>query len=240
MLTIAEREFRAYFSSPIAFVFLMAFPAAAGVLPFYVDDFFAREQADLESFFRFHPWLYLVFMPAMAMRMWSEERRDGTFELLMTLPIGTTRAVLGKFLAAWSIAGIALALTAPMWLTVNYLGEPDNPVIAVGYLASWLVAGAILAIGAACSALSSNQVVAFFLAVSSGFLFFLCGLEPVLSALESWSSPLLTEIVSGFSMPENFMQIARGSISASNLLFFISTIVSALLINIWLVDLQRA
>ncbi|MEO1016561.1 MAG: ABC transporter permease [Pseudomonadota bacterium] len=239
MLTIAARELRAYFGSPIALVLLIVFPAAAGALPIFVDDFFAREQADLGGFFRFHPWLYLIFVPAMAMRMWSEEKRDGTFELLMTLPISTTASVLGKFLAAWIFALLALLLTTPMWATVNYLGEPDNFVIAVGYVGSWLVAGAFLSVSAAASTLSDNQVVAFFLAIASCFLFIACGLSPVLSATQNWGSPLLAEIVSGFSMEHQFTQFSQGLMTLPGLILIATLIVGGLSINVWLVEMQR-
>src|ERR1700729_1799657 len=158
---ICRRELAGYFATPLAYVFIVIFLVLAGVLTFFVGDFFERGQADLQSFFTFHPWLYLVLIPAISMRLWSEERRSGTIELFLTLPIRLSEAVLGKFLAAWFFAGIALALTFPFWLTVNFLGEPDNGVILASYLGSWLLAGAVLAIGAAISAATKNQVLAF-------------------------------------------------------------------------------
>lgn len=240
MLTVASRELRNYFTSPIGFVLLIMFPAAAGALPIFVDDFFAREQADLSSFFRFHPWLYLFLMPSMAMRMWSEERRDGTFELLMTLPISTAASVSGKFFAAWLFALLALLLTLPMWLVVNYLGAPDNNVIAMGYLGSWFLAGSFLAISALASTLSDNQIVAFFLAVAMCFLFIACGLGPVLLAVQSWGSPLFAEIVAGFSLEDQFAQLSRGLVTAPGIVLASTLTIGALLLNIWLVDIQRA
>ena len=159
--TIFERELRAYFTTPLAYVFIVIFLALTGSLTFFLGGFFERGQADLAPFFLFHPWLYLFLVPAIAMRLWAEERRSGTIELLMTLPTTTFAAVLGKFLAAWVFAGIALLLTFPMWLTVNWLGDPDNGVILVSYLGSWLMAGAFIAIGACVSALTKNQVIAF-------------------------------------------------------------------------------
>src|ERR1044071_2396460 len=150
--TIFNRELASYFTTPLAYVFIVIFLVLAGVLTFFVGDFFERGQADLQSFFGFHPWLYLVLIPALSMRLWAEERKSGTIELFLPLPIRLGEAVLGKFLAAWCFAGIALGLTFPFWLTVNFLGQPDNGVILASYLASWLMAGAILAIGGAVSA----------------------------------------------------------------------------------------
>src|SRR5579872_5501014 len=157
-LIIFRRELASYFAAPLAYVFIVIFLVLAGVLTFFAGDFFGRGQDDLQSFFGFHPWLYLVLIPALSMRLWAEERKSGTIELFLTLPIRMIEAVVGKFLAAWCFAGIALALTFPFWLTVNFLGQPDNGVILAGYLASWLMAGAILAIGAAISAATKNQV----------------------------------------------------------------------------------
>ena len=159
--TIFARELKAYFTTPLAYVFIVIFLALTGSLTFFLGGFFERGQADLAPFFLFHPWLYLFLVPAIAMRLWAEERRTGTIELLMTLPTTTFAAVLGKFLAAWAFAGIALLLTFPMWLTVNWLGEPDNGVILASYLGSWVMAGAFIAIGACVSALTKNQVIAF-------------------------------------------------------------------------------
>src|SRR5487761_1164892 len=161
VLTIFRREFASYFATPLAYVFIVIFLVLAGVLTFFLGDFFERGQADLRPFFMFHPWLYLVLIPALSMRLWAEERKSGTIELFLTLPIRIGEAVLGKFLAAWCFAGIALFLTFPFWITVNFLGHPDNGVILASYAASWLMAGAILAIGAAISASTKNQVVAF-------------------------------------------------------------------------------
>src|SRR5271154_6984977 len=161
VLTIFRREFVSYFTTPLAYVFIVIFLAMAGMLTFFVGNFFDRGQADLQPFFTFHPWLYLVLIPALAMRLWAEERKSGTIELLLTLPISMTEAVVGKFLASWIFSGIALALTFPFWITVNYLGHPDNGVILASYIASFLMAGAFLAVGSAISALTKNQVIAF-------------------------------------------------------------------------------
>ncbi len=239
MLTIARRELEAYFATPFAYVLLITFAAAATGLPIFVDDFFGREQADLQSFFRFHPWIYLFLMPAIAMRLWSEEKRDGTFELLMTLPISTSGAVLGKFFAAWLFAGIALALTAPMWITVNYLGEPDNLVIAIGYCASWLMAGCYLGIGACSSALAANQVVAFIFAVLVGFAFLAVGLPPVQTSLILADLSLLANILDAFSVEGHFSELVSGIVGIPAVFFFISLFLSSLVLNVFFIDIKR-
>ena len=165
MLAIMKRELYGYFSTPVAYVFIVIFLFLTGVFTFYLGSFYDSNQADLDPFFRFHPWLYLFLIPAISMRLWSEERKSGTIELLMTLPVTITDAVVGKFLAAWCFSGIALALTFPMWITVNYLGDPDNTVILASYLGSLLMAGGFLAIGSCISALTKNQVIAFVISV---------------------------------------------------------------------------
>src|ERR1051326_8822926 len=183
-LTILNRELASYFATPLAYVFIVVFLVLAGILTFFVGDFFERGQADLQSFFGFHPWLYLVLIPALSMRLWAEERKSGTIELFLTLPIRLGEAVHGKFLAAWVVAGIALALTFPFWLTVDFLGAPDNGVILAGYLASWLMAGAILAIGAAVSATTKNQVIAFVVTAAIVFVLTVAGTPVVLGLFE--------------------------------------------------------
>jgi len=183
--TIFNRELASYFTTPLAYVFIVIFLVLAGVLTFFVGDFFERGQADLQAFFTFHPWLYLVLVPALSMRLWAEERKTGTIELFLTLPIRLGEAVLGKFLAAWFFAGIALALTFPFWLTVNFLGQPDNGVILAGYAASWLMAGAILAIGAAVSAMTKNQVIGFIVTAAIVFILTVAGTSIVLGLLRA-------------------------------------------------------
>src|SRR5487761_446630 len=175
VLTIFRRELASYFATPLAYVFIVIFLVMAGVLTFFIGNFFERGQADLQPFFAFHPWLYLVLIPALSMRMWAEERKSGTIELFLTLPIRMTEAVIGKFLAAWCFAGIALALTFPFWVTVNFLGHPDNGVIIGSYFASWLMSGAILALGAAVSAATKNQVIAFVVTAALAFVFIVAG-----------------------------------------------------------------
>ena len=185
---IAKREIMSYFATPLAFIFIVIFLALTGAFAFYVGGFFTREQADLRPFFIYHPWIYLMLIPAIAMRLWAEERKTGTIELLMTLPISTTKAVLGKFFAAWIFIVIALALTFPFWITVNFLGDPDNGVILASYIGSIIMAGAFLAIGSCISALTKNQVIAFIIAAAACFLFLMSGLELVQAAFTGWNA----------------------------------------------------
>jgi len=222
VLAIFAREFIGYFTTPVAYVFLIVFLALAGALTFYIGNFFDRNQADLESFFTFHPWLYLFLIPAVSMRLWSEERKSGTVELLLTLPVSPWDAVLGKFLAAWLFAGVALVLTFPIWLTVNFLGEPDNGAILAGYIGSFLMAGAYLAIGSCLSAATKNQVIAFVLAAAICFLFTLGGTNVVLGFASSILPQSLVEIVASFSFLNHFDQIKKGVIDLRDLIFFLS------------------
>lgn len=239
-MVITRRELHAYFATPLAYVFIVIFLALAGSFTFFLGNFFERGQADLTSFFVFHPWLYLFLVPAIAMRLWAEERRSGTIELLMTLPTTTFAVVLGKFLAAWLFAGIALALTFPLWLTVNYLGEPDNGVIALSYLGSWLMAGAFIAIGACVSAVTKNQVIAFVLGAAACFLFLMSGVDLVLAAFRPWAPPLVVDTVAGFSFVTHFGQLTRGTASLATLLFFASLVALCLVVNTLLADLRKA
>jgi ABC-2 type transport system permease protein len=177
---VMRRELRSYFVTPVAYVFLVIFLVLAGILTFYAGDFYERGQADLQPFFTMHPWLYLILVPAITMRMWAEESKGGTLELLLTLPLTLWQAMLGKFFAAWLFIGLALVLTFPIWITVNYLGSPDNGVIVAGYLGSWLMAGSFIAIGACLSALTRSQVVAFILSALVCVLLILVGQPQVL------------------------------------------------------------
>lgn len=220
-LTIARREFAAFFATPIAYVFISIFLILSGMFTFLVGDLYERGQADLLPFFNFHPWLYLFLVPAIAMRCWAEERRAGTIELLMTLPITIWQAVLGKFLAAWAILLVALALTFPIWLTVNYLGQPDNGVIATAYLGSWLMAGAYLAISMCMSALTKNQVIAFVLAVLVCFLFVVSGTSMVLDAFTDWVSPTTLDVIAQFSFVQHFDALAKGVLALNDVLYFL-------------------
>ncbi len=225
---IFKREFSSFFATPVAYVFILIFLILSGVFTFYIGNFYERGQADLMPFFNFLPWLYLFLVPAIAMRTWSEERKTGTIELLMTLPITTTQALLGKFFAAWAVVGLSLLLTFPLWLTVNYLGEPDNGVIVAAYLASWLMAGAFLAIGICMSAFTKNQVVAFILSVVVCFLFVLSGSEILLSALTEILPVLLIDTIASFSFLNHFEAMAKGVLSAKDIGYFI------ILMLVWL------
>ena len=237
---ICRRELAGYFATPLAYVFIVIFLVLAGVLTFFVGDFFERGQADLQSFFTFHPWLYLMLIPAVSMRLWAEERKSGTIELFLTLPIRLSEAVLGKFLAAWLFIGIALALTFPFWLTVLFLGNPDNGVIAASYLGSWLMAGAILAIGAAVSALTKNQIVAFIVTASLVFVLIAAGTPTVIGLFEGWASEAVIHAVAGASLFGHFTAITRGVLDLPDLIYFVSLIVAFLGANAVIVDLMKA
>ncbi|MFZ0694733.1 MAG: ABC transporter permease subunit [Alphaproteobacteria bacterium] len=237
---IFRRELNAYFSTPLAYVFIVIFLALSGAFTFYIGDFFGRGSADLDAFFSYHPWLYLFLIPAVAMRLWAEERKTGTVELLMTLPVSTTQAVLGKFLAAWCFVGIALALTFPIWITVNYLGHPDNGVIFASYVASFLMAGAFLAIGSCVSALTKNQVIAFILAAVVCFLFLMSGLDLVQSFFQGWLPRFLVDAIAGMSFLTHFGAITKGVIDIRDVIFFGSLIGVCLLANVVAVDIKKS
>jgi ABC-2 type transport system permease protein len=238
MISVARRELAGYFATPVAYVFIVIFLVMTGALTFTLGNFFARGQADLNPFFGFVPWLFLFLVPALTMRLWAEERRLG-IELLLTLPIPQWQAVVGKFLAAWAFCGIALALTFPLWLTVNYLGEPDNGVILAGYVGCLLVAGAYLALGAAISALTKNQVVAFVLAVAGCFIFAAAG-SPVVTNFLSTNIPQLAEIARAVSVADRFTGFTRGVVSARDVMFFASFIGFWLFVNNVVLDHRKA
>ncbi len=237
---IAKREIKSYFTTPLAYIFIVIFLALTGAFAFYVGGFFSREQASLVTFFMYHPWLYLVLIPAIAMRLWAEERKTGTIEILMTLPVSTPEAVLGKYLAAWGFIGIALALTFPMWITVNYLGDPDNGVIFAGYLGSFLMAGAFLAIGSCISALTKNQVIAFIVAATVCFLFTMSGLELVLSFFRPWAPDVVVRTIASMSFLTHFAAVTKGVIDLRDIIFFASLIAFWLFANIIVIDLRKA
>ncbi len=239
-ISIMWRELTGYFSTPVAYVFLVIFLAMVGAFTFYMGGFFSRGQADLQPFFNFHPWLYLFLIPSIGMRLWAEERKSGTIELLMTLPLRTIHVVLGKFLAAWAFTAIALALTFPIWISVNYLGDPDNGVIFASYFGSLLMAGAFLALVAALSALTKNQVVAFVLGAAVSFLFLMSGLDLVLGFFRGWAPQFVVEVVSSLSFLTNFQAISRGVIDLREVIFFGSMIALSLLINTAIIELKKA
>ena len=237
---ILDRELKGYFRTPLASIFLLVFLALSSGMTFFLGRFFERDQADLTAFFSWHPWLFLVLMPAIGMRLWAEERRSGTIELLITLPVTNTQLVVGKFLASWIFTLIAIILTMPIWITVNYLGDPDNNVILISYVGSWLMAGAFLALTSCLSALTKNQVIAFILSSISGFILIMAGFNLVLSAVRSWSPNWITETISSMSFLSHFSRIQMGVFDLSTLIFFISMIILCLWINVQLVQIKKA
>jgi ABC-2 type transport system permease protein len=240
MGAVFRREFGAYFATPIAFVFLIIFLFSIGIFTFYIGNFYGNGAADLSVFFGFQPWLYLFLIPALAMRLWAEEKRSGSIELLLTLPLPVWATVLGKFLAAWVFAGLALALTFPIWITVNYLGHPDNGVIVASYLGSFLMAGAYLSIGAAISSATSNQVIAFVITLVVCFLFTVAGASAVMDAFQGWAPPALVDVVSSFSFLTHFTAITAGVIDLRDAIFFCSVIGLFLYANVLIIDMTKS
>jgi ABC-2 type transport system permease protein len=225
--TIAKRELGAYFSSPLAYVFIVIFLLLCGVFTFsrYMGAFFERGEASLlRSFFMWHPWFYLFLVPAVGMRLWAEERRVGTIELLLTMPVTAWQAIVGKFLASWLFLGVALALTFPVVLTVNYLGSPDNGVIFTAYVGSWLMAGAYLAISCLTSAMTRTQVVSFIVSVMVCLFLILCGFGPVIEFVEAFGSPLLVKLVTSFSFVTHFEGLQKGVLDSRDIIYFLSVI----------------
>lgn len=237
---ITGRELAGYFLTPIAYVFIVIFLILSGVFTFYLGGFFDRGQADLVAFFGFHPWLYLFLIPALTMRLWTEERKSGTIELLFTLPVTMTEAVAGKFLATWIFTAVALALTFPIWLTVNYLGNPDNGVIAAGYLGSLLMAGGYIAIGSCISAFTRNQVIAFVITLVVCLMFLLSGFPMVLDFFDDWLPPVLLEAVSSFSFLAHFEAIQNGVVDIRDLIYFFSLIALWLFANATVLEIKKA
>lgn len=240
LMTLMRREFRGYFATPVAYVFIVIFLFLTGIFTFYVGGFYERNQADLEPFFRYLPWLYMLLIPAISMRLWSEERKTGTIELLMTLPVSLVDAVLGKFLAAWLFTALALALTFPLWLTVNYLGDPDNTVIAAGYIGSLFMAGGFLAIGSCISALTKNQVIAFVVSFVICFAFNLSGFPIVLDFFRAWAPPVIVDTISSFSFLTHSSSIQKGVIDLRDVIFFGSLIAFFLYANMLAIDAKKS
>ena len=240
LCTVYKRELSAYFSTPLAYIFIVIFLALAGAMTFFLGSFFERGQADLAPFFVFHPWLYLLLVPAISMRLWAEERKSGTIELLLTLPLTPTHAVLAKFFAAWTFAGIALALTFPMWLTISWLGKPDHGVIFAGYVGSFLMAGGYLAIGSCVSAMTKNQVIAFVVSVVVCFAFTVAGAPIVLAFFSAWAPQVVLDAIASFSFLSHFNAITDGVIDVRDLLYFASLIAVWLFANTVLVDANKA
>jgi len=240
VITIFRRELAAYFATPVAYIFIGIFLFLSGIFTFYLGGFFERAQADLKPFFTFHPWLYLILMPAIAMRLWAEERKSGTIELLLTLPVSLPAIVVGKFLAAWAFTGLALLLTFPIWLTVTFLGEPDHGVILAGYLGSLLMAGSYLAISACISATTRNQVIAFIVGVLVCFLFTVAGSPIVTDFFYGWAPREVVDLVASFSFVTRFASILDGVIDLRDLIYFGSLIGFWLFANAIMVELRKA
>jgi ABC-2 type transport system permease protein len=238
--TIFRRELAAYFATPLAYVFIVIFLVLTGVFTFQVGGFLERGQADLQPFFRWHPWIYLVLIPAISMRLWAEERNSGSIELLMTLPIEPWQAVTGKFLAAWVFAGIALALTFPIWIIVNYLGSPDNGVIVAAYLGSWLLAGGFLSIGMCLSAATRNQVIAFITAALVGFLFLLAGFPLVLDLVRGVLPAPLVDAIASLSFLTHFESISKGVIDLRDIVYFAALAAFWLMATALVLDMKKA
>ena len=238
-LSITKRELISYFATPVAYVFITIFLLLSGLFTFYLGNFFEIGQASLGSFFEWHPWLYLFLVPAITMRLWSEEKKSGTIELLTTLPVSTLNIVLGKFMAAWLFTLLALVLTFPMWITVNYLGTPDNGVIMASYIGSFLMSGGYLSIGIFISSLTKNQVIAFIVSVTVCFLFTVSGLPIVLDFFSNWAGEAITDVIASFSFLANYSDISRGIIDFRTLVYFLSLIVLFLYLNVITLDNSR-
>jgi len=237
---IIRRELASYFATPLAYVFILIFLVLANLLTFFLGGFFERGQADLAPFFGYHPWLYLFLIPAVSMGLWAEERKSGSIELLMTQPVTLWDAVLGKFFAAWLFTALALALTFPLWITVNYLGSPDNGAIVAAYVGSLMLAGGYLAIGSCMSALTRSQVVAFILGFIACCAFLLIGFIPSLATdLPSWAQTVVQAIAS-LSFLTHFDSIAKGVIDVRDLLYFAMLIGFFLLATSIALDVRKA
>jgi ABC-2 type transport system permease protein len=240
MMAIYRRELRSYFSTPLAAVFIVFFLIMVSAFTFYLGNFFETGQADLQAFFLFHPWMYLLLVPALAMRLWAEERKSGTIELLLTLPVTVGQAVLGKFLAAWTLIGLALLLTFPMWLTVAWLGDPDHGVILASYIGSWLLAGGFLAIGSAMSATSSSQVTAFIFTMSACLVFLLAGYPIVLSAAQAIFNQSVVDAIASMSFFSHFNAITQGILNLSDVAFFLINGAAWLVATVFIINIKRA
>ncbi len=237
---IFSRELKNYFITPIAYVFMAIFLLMNGIFTFYIGSFFTRGIADLAPFFSAHPWIYMVFIPAVTMRLWAEEKKQGTMELLFTLPITTIEAVIAKLLAAWSFMIISLGLTFPLFIAVNYLGSPDNGVIIAGYIGSILMAGAFIAIGACVSAITSNQVIAFVGSFLICLLFNVSGFPVFIDYLSNILPDFMIETIQTFSFITNFDTIVKGLIDAKVIVYFISVLLSWMLANVMVLELNKA
>ncbi|MBU3021836.1 ABC transporter permease subunit [Aestuariibacter sp. A3R04] len=239
-LVIARREVGSFFTTPVAYVYLAIFLVLTSVFTFFLGDFYDRGQADLLPFFSFHPWLYLFLVPAIAMRSWAEERKSGSIELLLTLPVSVAEAVIGKFIAYWFILALALAMTMPLWFTVNYLGVPDNGIIIAAYTGSWLMSGAFLAVSLCVSTLTQSQVVAFIVAVVLCFLFVVSGSEIVLDVFKNWATNDVVDTIASFSFMTHFDAMSKGVLAANDILYFLLVIIGWLYAGVIILDENKA
>ena len=239
-LFVIRRELADYFTTPVAYVFIVVFLVLLGALTFFMGSFFGRGQADLSAFFQFHAWVYMLLIPAISMRMWAEERKSGTIELLMTLPLSLKQVVIGKYLAAVIFVTITLALTFPLWITVNYLGDPDNGIILTGYVGSLLMAAGVLAIGAFISALTKNQVVAFVMTTAVCFVLIASGAPIVLSLFSGWAPKFLIEFIASLSFLTHYADISKGVLDLRDAIYFLSVITVFLVANMLAVDRLKA
>ena len=239
-LFVVRRELADYFATPVAYVFIVIFLALLGALTFFMGSFFARGQADLSVFFQFHAWVYMLLIPAISMRMWAEERKSGTIELLMTLPLSLKQVVIGKYLAAVIFASITLALTFPFWITVNYLGDPDNGIIFAGYVGSLLMAAGFLAVGSFISALTKNQVVAFVMTTALCFVLIASGAPIVLGFFSGWAPKIVVEFIASLSFLTHFADVSKGVLDLRDVIYFLSLIAVFLFANMLAVDRLKA
>ena len=237
---IMRRELQGYFATPLAYVFIVIFLILAGWFTFNFGNFYNGGQASLAPFFNYHPWLYLFLVPALSMRLWAEEHKTGTIELLMTLPLDVWQPVAGKFIAAWAFTALALALTFPIWITVNYLGEPDNGVIVAAYLGSLMMAGGFLAIGSFVSATTNNQVIAFIVTVVICFVMLMAGFQPLLSPLVGWVPLPIIDAVASLSFLTHFSSISKGVIDARDIIYFALLIGTFLYANVLVLHMKKA
>lgn len=237
---IFKRELSGYFITPVAYVFSAVFLLLLGANTIYIGNFFQRNRADLEPFFTWHPWLYVLLIPAITMRLWADERRSGTAELLLTLPVPLWQAVVGKFLAAWCFTTFTVALTFPMWLSVNYLGDPDNGVILAGYIGSILMAGSYLAIGSCISALTRSQVVAFVISVTICLAFTITGYPMIINLFQAWLPQSMVDTLALFSFLTHFSTIAQGYLEWRTLIYFISLMIAWLYATVIILEKRRS
>ncbi|MEO8016321.1 MAG: ABC transporter permease subunit [Pseudomonadota bacterium] len=237
---IMRRELASYFATPLAYVVIVIFLFFVNLFAFSFGALFERGQADMTPFFTFLPWLYLFLIPAVSMRLWAEERRNGSIELLLTQPLTLWQAVLGKFLAAWIFVGLALALTFPVWITVNYLGNPDNGAIVAAYLGSLFVAGGFLAVGSFTSTLTKNQLIAFLVAMLLCFLLLIAGYPAAIDWFQSWAPQWLVGGVASLSFLTHFENIAKGVLDLRDVLYYALVIVFFLLASTVVLDARKS